>query len=274
MSVHWAPLRKLALSSLFCPIWYLHTLTIIPFIFLFFRLNKPSSLSLSSYGRHSKTFITFVALHSSSMSLLYQAAQNWHSTPGRSYQGWAEGNYHFLWLANHTLPDAVLDTINLCCEGTFLACFYLGIYQDHHIFPCQAALDQTCSQCLGLFPPQVQNFSFPCVEFLLTHFFSLLQSSWMAAQPYGVSATAPSFVTSADMLQLNRIGPGVEPWHTPLMTGLQLDFMRLITTLWALQLSRFSIHLTAHWFTLYFTSLFMRILWGTVSKSEVSVNIS
>ena len=74
------------------------------------------------------------------------------------------------------------------------------------------------------------------------------------------------------MLQLNRIGPGIEPWHTPLVTGLQLDLMQLITTLWAWQLNYLSVHFTAHLSSLYFISLFVRILWETMSKSEVNIN--
>ncbi|GAB0181629.1 hypothetical protein GRJ2_000628200 [Grus japonensis] len=42
---------------------------------------------------------------------------------------------------------------------------------------------------------------------------------------------------------LNRTGPSIDPWTTPLVTGLQLDFVPLITTLWAWPFSRFSIHL-------------------------------
>ncbi|KAK4827586.1 hypothetical protein QYF61_019488, partial [Mycteria americana] len=67
----------------------------------------------------------------------------------------------------------------------------------------------------------------------------------MAAQPSGLSATAPSFVSSANLLKvhsvpafrtlikiLNRTGPS------------PLDFVPLITTLWAQLFSQFSIHLT------------------------------
>ena len=47
----------------------------------FCRLNSPSSLSLSSYVRYSSPLVVLVALHwtlsSSSMSLLYWAAQKW-----------------------------------------------------------------------------------------------------------------------------------------------------------------------------------------------------
>lgn len=34
------------------------------------------------------------------------------------------------------------------------------------------------------------------------------------------------------MKVLYRTGPSIDPWSTPLIIGLQLDFMPLITTLW------------------------------------------
>ena len=65
----------------------------------------------------------------------------------------------------------------------------------------------------------------------------------MAAQPSGVSATPPSFVSSANLLQvhsipsslslmskLNKTGPSTDPWGTPLVTSLQLDSAPLMTT--------------------------------------------
>lgn len=41
---------------------------------------------------------------------------------------------------------------------------------------------------------------------------------------------------------LNRTGPTIEPWGTQLVTGLQLDFMLLITTLWDYLFNQYSIH--------------------------------
>jgi len=58
----------------------------------------------------------------------------------------------------------------------------------------------------------------------------------------GASATPPSYVSSADLLRahsaslfrssmkvLNRSGPTIDPWGTPLVTGLQLDFPQITT---------------------------------------------
>ncbi|PKU29846.1 rna-directed dna polymerase from mobile element jockey-like [Limosa lapponica baueri] len=45
---------------------------------------------------------------------------------------------------------------------------------------------------------------------------------------------------------LNSISLSIRPCGTPLVTGLQLDFVQLITTLWSQLFSQFSIHLTVH----------------------------
>ncbi|PKU42357.1 rna-directed dna polymerase from mobile element jockey- hypothetical protein [Limosa lapponica baueri] len=72
----------------------------------------------------------------------------------------------------------------------------------------------------------------------------LSRSRWMAAQSSGVSASPPSLVSSANLLRihsvlssrslinmLNKTGPSIDPWGTPLVTGLQLDPAPSITTL-------------------------------------------
>jgi len=50
-----------------------------------------------------------------------------------------------------------------------------------------------------------------------------------------------------------------------LVTGLQLDFVPLLITLWVQPFSQFSVHLTLS--SLYIHSFSMRILWETVSKA-------
>lgn len=62
----------------------------------------------------------------------------------------------------------------------------------------------------------------------------------MVAQPGGLSATPPSFVSPTDLLRvhsfnqlmkmLNDIGPSTDPWGTLLVIGLQMDFVLLIRT--------------------------------------------
>lgn len=47
------------------------------------------------------------------------------------------------------------------------------------------------------------------------------------------------------MKRLNSTGPSTDPWGSPLVTGLQLDFVPWITTLQAQPFSQFSVPLTA-----------------------------
>jgi len=95
--------------------------------------------------------------------------------------------------------------------------------------------------------PRCRTLHLPLLNFIRlfsTHLSSLSRSCWMAAQPSGVSATHPTFVSSANLLRvrfilssrslmskLNKTGPSTDPWGTPLVTGLQLDSAPLMTTL-------------------------------------------
>lgn len=56
------------------------------------------------------------------------------------------------------------------------------------------------------------------MRFLLVRFCSLLQSLWGSLRSL--------------MKMRNSIGPTVSPWDTPVVTGFQVYFMQLITTLW------------------------------------------
>lgn len=92
----------------------------------------------------------------------------------------------------------------------------------------------------GVIPPWVQDFALnPWTSWGSC----LLNSSGvevsLAAQPCGISATPPGFVSSANSLRvcsapsgslmrmLNRIGAGIVPWSTLIVTGFQLDFVPL-----------------------------------------------
>lgn len=81
----------------------------------------------------------------------------------------------------------------------------------------------------------------------------------MAAQSSGISATAPSFVSSTVLLRvhsipsprslvykLNKTGPSTDAYETPLAAGLQLNSTPLITALWVLPFRQFSIHFTVY----------------------------
>ena len=89
---------------------------------------------------------------------------------------------------------------------------------------------------MGLFLPRCRNLHLPLlnfIRFLSAQLSSLSRSCWMAAQPSGVSSTLPSLVSSANLLRvhsnssarslmkkLNKTGPSIDPWGTPLVTGL------------------------------------------------------
>lgn len=56
----------------------------------------------------------------------------------------------------------------------------------------------------------------------------------------------------------NSISPNVDPLHTPVMIGLQVDFVLLIITLAAWQFRQFSVHLS----NLYLIGLSMNVVIG------------
>ena len=103
-------------------------------------------------------------------------------------------------------------------------------------------------RCMGLFLPRCRNLHLPVlnlIRFLSDKLSILSRSRWMVAQPFGVSTTPLSLVSSANLLRLhsnsssrslmkklNKTGPSTDPWETPLVTGLQLDSALLMTTLW------------------------------------------
>lgn len=51
---------------------------------------------------------------------------------------------------------------------------------------------------------------------------------------------------SWSLKMLNSIGSTSDPWGTLLVTGLHLDFLPPVTTLWGWQIRQLSIHLTVH----------------------------
>ncbi|KAK4828690.1 LOW QUALITY PROTEIN: hypothetical protein QYF61_000528 [Mycteria americana] len=113
---------------------------------------------------------------------------------------------------------------------------------------------------MGLFLSRCRTLHFSFLNFMRfvsAHFSSLLRSVSMAAQPSGVSANPPRFVSPENFLRshaappprslmkmLNRTGPNIDPWGALLVNGLQLDFIPLITTFWTQPFSQFSVHLT------------------------------
>ena len=100
--------------------------------------------------------------------------------------------------------------------------------------------------CMGLFLPRCRTLHLPLlnfIRFLCAQLSSLYRSHWMPAQPSGVPATLPSFMSPANLLRLhsvpssrswmkkmNKNGWTTDPQGTLLVTGLQLDSEPLMTT--------------------------------------------
>lgn len=157
---------------------------------------------------------------------------------------------------------------NSCYPGWYLPSFLwrctagdqLVVNQDPSGLLCRASFQQVgpwCIWCLCLFFSTVlfRTLHFSLLKFMrfLLSQFSTLSRSHMVAQLCGVSAAPPSFASSENLVRcslshhfrslvklLNSINPTNEPWITPLVTCLRLDFVLLITTRQAWPFSQFS----------------------------------
>lgn len=146
--------------------------------------------------------------------------------------------------------------------------FYLNAYRllcrRHLLHIGLVAVGRECwsSSCLTLCSSKVRTWYFPlqnCMRFLSSCFSSLSRCVWMVTQPAGLSAAPSNFVPSVNLMRvhsalsprflikiLNSIALCIDPWGTTLVIGFQLDFLLLITTLWAYLFSQFSVHLTVY----------------------------
>lgn len=81
-----------------------------------------------------------------------------------------------------------------------------------------------------------------------TSFFSTLAAHMIVLADAIFHVLRAQYVSLPRLLMkiLNNISLSIEPWGTPLASGVQLDFMPLITTLWAQQFCQFSVHLATH----------------------------
>jgi len=75
------------------------------------------------------------------------------------------------------------------------------------------------------------------------------------------------------MKMLNTTGLSFDPWGTLQVTAFQLDFIALITTLWAWRFSQLTIHLTVYSSSSCLFSFSTWILWEAVSKSLSEVKV-
>lgn len=117
--------------------------------------------------------------------------------------------------------------------------------------------------CLGLFFHRCRTLQFSLLNFMRFLSTSLEfppnspgcwgSSDWqhnpLAYQPLPQFCVTCKFVevhsaTSSTSPSKNKTRPSIDTWDTPLVTGLQLGFVSLITTLWTWLFSQFSIHLS------------------------------
>lgn len=122
--------------------------------------------------------------------------------------------------------------------------------------------------------PQVWDLTFSFLELYKDFVDSFLQSESlrMAAHSSDVSPTPPSFVSSAKgalYRPLMKTLCSINSRVILQMTDLDLELMPLITTLWVLQFSQYSIYPTVHWFCTYFISLSTKMLWETALKANI-----
>jgi len=73
------------------------------------------------------------------------------------------------------------------------------------------------------------------------------------------------------MKMLNSSSPSANMWGRPLMSGFQLHFVPLFTTLEAQQFSQFLIHLTVHLSSLYFIDLSTKDVMGHSAESLTNI---
>ena len=143
--------------------------------------------------------------------------------------------------------------------------------------------------CMGLFLPRCRTLHLPLlnlIRFLSAQLSSLSRCHWMAAQPAWCIYHSSQFCVISKlgevhsnsssrslMNKLNKTGPSTDPWGTPLVTSLQLDSVPLMTTLWVLPFSQFSIHCTDHSSSPQFLSFPRRMLWETCLLENCSFHL-
>ena len=160
--------------------------------------------------------------------------------PVGSHQSRVEGQNPLPQPAGHTSLDAAEDTVGLLgCEHTLVAHVQLFIHQYPQVFLIRAALNPFIRQPLliGLPRPMCRTLRMALLNMRFTwaHISSLSRSLWMKSCPSGVSAVPLRLVSYADLLKVHLVllsmwlmkilntGPSMDPWGTPLFTGLHLD---------------------------------------------------
>lgn len=141
---------------------------------------------------------------------------------------WAKDKSPFSQVAGNTLPNAQDFVSFLCPKFTLL----VHVHQNHQVPSCKAAFQLVITQSVpDVLPPGAGLCHFPLlnlIKFPISYFSrKLLRSSWMAAQPSGLSITPPNFISSVNLLEvhsvpsfrslrkrLNSICSKINPWST------------------------------------------------------------
>lgn len=156
------------------------------------------ALSAFPYRREASVPLPSSCLHwpDYNMSMPYTGEpRTRHKTPAVSSPGLSRGEGRST--PSSCCPQSstvAQDTISLlCCKGALLA------YSDvvAYLF-CQAVFQKIGFQMIGVQHILV-HFLLNFLRFLSGHFSRLLRSIWMATQPFGTSATSPSFVSPANL---------------------------------------------------------------------------
>lgn len=249
----WMPLRRVWLCLLYMLLSDICTDGWDPLSLLFPRLNAPSLPSLSWYETCSSSSITFLELHwissSKSISFLYPGldpapARTQHSRylTGSEYRGKTTSFYllAMLILMQPTIPLAFSAARAHYCLMTSL----VTTRTPRSPLPSSFPADQ-----LVLFLPRGRTLLFSSLKLRFlqpveipldgsTTFWCINHSSQICIICKPEGALFPiSHIT-------NDTGLSIDPWSTPAVTGLQLDFVLLITILWARQFSQVLIHFT------------------------------
>jgi len=260
----WALLGSLAPSSLFAPITYLYPLMRSPLSLLFSRLKSPSSLSLSSYERCSSPLIVCVldltplspcpSLVLWSPDLVMQCSRR--GLTSAEYRGRITS--FDLWALLSITQPRCWPLLWRCVAGSWSAACPPGP-QGPSLQRYLPAGWPSVYMVLELIPLQSprQDFAFPLIKLHEVPLEPVLQ---LVKVPLSGSTTMWCFSHSSQfcvicelaevrsvtisrslMKLLNSISHSNDPWVTPLVTCLQLDFVLLITTLQAGPFSQFSI---------------------------------
>ena len=201
----------------------------------FCSLNHPSSLSLSSSVRRTSPLAIFLSFHWTqsimSMSLLHWWAQNWtqHSrcvSPARSSgEGSAFATRTHCWPISNLLSSRTSQDLS---AKLFFSQLVPSLHPLH-----------------GIILPRGWTFAFLFVECKI-HVCSFFPACWgpfkwqhnhLIHQEHLLISkllTVHSLPSSQSWMRvLNSTGPNIDPWDTPLITGVQPGFVPLITTIWA-----------------------------------------